>query len=113
LSGDLDFVDVWIRGVEVTGDGKEYTGHGNMVIGEWTTGAEEYLSTDGVDYDLEDADLTYKGEEVSLLYKADANHICFIPTNEAANYNDEGIDDNYLKDFLPGGRYPIRLCYQT
>ena len=113
LSKELGVYDVWVRGVELTGDQKEFTEHKNMVVGEWTTGSDEYLLTEGVYYDLEDADLKYKTEEISLLYKADKQHICFIPTNEAANYNDEGIDDNYLKEFLPEGKYPIRLCHQT
>ena len=33
-----------------------------------------------------------------LLFKGKGKDICFIPTNAAYNYNEDGIDDNYVSD---------------
>jgi len=103
----------WIfRSIPLTGDQKEYTEHQNLETKEWKSGSQEYLHIDEKKYDLDDNNLEYLGEQISLLYKADANHICFIPTNERSNYNENGIDDHFLAEFLPVGKYPIPFCYQ-
>ncbi len=37
-------------------------------------------------------------ESNGILFKGDNNFICFIPTNWAVNYDEDGIDNDYISD---------------
>lgn len=68
------------------------------------------LIADDKEYDLEDEGLKIGGREVSLLYKADSNHVCFFTTFDGdlagiCNANEDGLDDDCIRHFLPGEKY--------
>ncbi len=80
------------------------------------TGKYELTVGEGT-LDLEDNNLKYAGKEVDLLYKANSNHICFFATFDdwddplgKCNADEDGLDDDCLEEFLPGGKYPLPFC---
>jgi hypothetical protein len=75
----------------------------------------ETIVAAGHEYDLEDEELTYFGDAVSLLYKADDDAVCFIPTHDGDmtcddEATEEGIDDDCMKELLPSGQFTVEVC---
>ncbi len=61
-------------------------------------------------FDIEDNNLKYDGKEIDLLYKPKEGLTCFFPTFNGdvfrvCDANEKGLDDDCLKDLLPGGKY--------
>src|SRR3989344_9647947 len=54
------------------------------------------LISDSNDINVPDFDLVNDLEENGWLFTPDGEHICFFPTNTVADYNDEGIDNDYF-----------------
>lgn len=48
------------------------------------------------DIDVPDLDLVNNLEDNGWLFTPDGEHICFFPTNQVADYDDAGIDNDYF-----------------
>jgi len=71
----------------------EYT-TGNIAI----TDSEEIM-VGKEEYSLEDLDLTYNSDLINLLYVPEKGKACFILTNWVADYDEDGIDNDFLVQF--------------
>ena len=76
----------------------------------------QYASTDKSDYDADslqlDTYITYvNGNKISLLYRADKNHVCFIATdNNAREINGDGIGYEHIKEIFQEKPPNLPLC---
>jgi len=108
-----NFYNYWIEGKKERIEIPESTAYASEV---WIT--DRYTVQVGKSkYDIEDEELkNEKGEEITYLYKAEHNRICFITTYNGdilgiCDYDNSGLDDDCIEDL--NSKYKIPICKES